>query len=274
MTSEHDNALLVSICMRLLACSDIHNNVHAVHRLRSQERNTFDAVLVAGDLGWETATETLDILDSFSCPVYFVYGNWDNRLGYFSLDQAQRRQVHLNVFDLGGIYVTGFSGCPASWGKNPQAQALMQKVYTDSKPLFKALGRFKAEVSPIEMARYEQARTIARKDALSINRAKLTEILVENPERTWRTIVLTHERLFKLNEMGSPLMHLHGHVHTYKHSFHKGSHILDVACLDPGSSAFRSNRQAHGPVECGYSIITIGKELTITTERKALSKAG
>jgi hypothetical protein len=69
--------------MKLLACSDIHNNVEAVRRLRAQEDNAFDAVLVTGDMGSESAGEILNILDTFGCPVYFVYGNWDNRLVIF-----------------------------------------------------------------------------------------------------------------------------------------------------------------------------------------------
>lgn len=39
------------IVVRILACSDIHNNVAAVKQLRTLEENTFDAVIVAGDSG-------------------------------------------------------------------------------------------------------------------------------------------------------------------------------------------------------------------------------
>jgi len=41
--------------MRLLAISDIHGNVEAVRRLRGRERNAFDAVVVAGDIGSDAA---------------------------------------------------------------------------------------------------------------------------------------------------------------------------------------------------------------------------
>ena len=37
--------------MRLLAFSDIHNNLVAVRKLRALEKNTFDAIVVAGDIG-------------------------------------------------------------------------------------------------------------------------------------------------------------------------------------------------------------------------------
>jgi hypothetical protein len=54
----------------------------------------------------------MTILDTFGCPVYFVYGNWDNKVEYFSLDRDQHQQIHLNGFNVGDVYLTGFSGCP------------------------------------------------------------------------------------------------------------------------------------------------------------------
>jgi len=37
--------------MKLLALSDIHSNLIAVRKMRAQERNVFDAIVIAGDLG-------------------------------------------------------------------------------------------------------------------------------------------------------------------------------------------------------------------------------
>src|SRR5450631_2436665 len=68
--------------MRLLAFSDIHHNLVAVRKLRASEQNSFDAIIVAGDIGSESAAEFFAILATFNCPVIYVYGNWDNELGY------------------------------------------------------------------------------------------------------------------------------------------------------------------------------------------------
>jgi len=68
--------------MRLLAFSDIHNNLVAVPKLRAFEKNSFDAIVVAGDIGNESAADFFKILATFKCPVLYVYGNWDDELGY------------------------------------------------------------------------------------------------------------------------------------------------------------------------------------------------
>jgi predicted phosphodiesterase len=54
--------------MRVLALSDIHNNVSCVRKLREQESNRLDALVIAGDIGRQRAAEVL-------CPVVFVNGN-------------------------------------------------------------------------------------------------------------------------------------------------------------------------------------------------------
>jgi predicted phosphodiesterase len=68
--------------MRLLAFSDIHHNLVAVRKMRALENNSFDAIIVAGDIGNESAADFFGILATFKCPVMYVYGNWDNKLGY------------------------------------------------------------------------------------------------------------------------------------------------------------------------------------------------
>ena len=66
--------------MRLLAISDIHNNVACVRKLRGQESNDFDAIVLAGDIGGDRATEIFKVLKTFRCPILYVHGNWDHRL--------------------------------------------------------------------------------------------------------------------------------------------------------------------------------------------------
>jgi predicted phosphodiesterase len=58
--------------MRLLAFSDIHHNLVAVRKLRASEQNSFDAIIVAGDIGGESAAGFFGILATFNCPVIDV----------------------------------------------------------------------------------------------------------------------------------------------------------------------------------------------------------
>jgi predicted phosphodiesterase len=55
--------------MKILALSDIHHNLVAVRKLRAAEKNVFDVILVAGDMGSESAGKLLNILATFQCPV-------------------------------------------------------------------------------------------------------------------------------------------------------------------------------------------------------------
>src|ERR1700738_2799242 len=105
--------------MRLLAFSDIHNNLVAVRKLRASEKNSFDAIIVAGDIGNASAVEFFDILTTFKCPVVYVYGNWDDELGYKTAFGDSCHLIQSNVITIGKISFTGFSGCPTNWGKNP-----------------------------------------------------------------------------------------------------------------------------------------------------------
>jgi predicted phosphodiesterase len=114
--------------MRLLALSDIHHNLVAVRKLRACEKNDFDAVIVAGDIGNESAAEFFRILETFECPVLYVYGNWDNKLDYESCFGPRCHLIHSNVITLGELSFTGFSGCPTDWGKNPLARGVYRRI--------------------------------------------------------------------------------------------------------------------------------------------------
>jgi hypothetical protein len=105
--------------MRLLAFSDIHNNLVAVRKLRASEKNSYDAIIVAGDIGNEGAVDFFKILATFRCPVMYVYGNWDKELGYNTAFGDACHLIQSNVITIGNISFTGFSGCPTNWGKNP-----------------------------------------------------------------------------------------------------------------------------------------------------------
>ncbi len=58
--------------MRLLAISDIHDNVSCVRKLREQEANRFDGLVVAGDIGRQRTAEVRAILKTYACPIIFV----------------------------------------------------------------------------------------------------------------------------------------------------------------------------------------------------------
>lgn len=105
--------------MRTLVLSDIHDNIEHIKLLREKERNVYDAVIVAGDIGNKIAEEFLSVLDSFDCPCFCVFGNWDYDLNYEASLSNRCTLLHHNIERIEGFFITGFSGCPTKWGKNP-----------------------------------------------------------------------------------------------------------------------------------------------------------
>jgi hypothetical protein len=125
--------------MRLLAISDIHNNLSCVNKLRAVETNRFDAVVVAGDMGSEMASAMLHVLATFSCPVLYVYGNWDNELDYKTQLAPGAQLLHLVPVRIGAVAFAGFSGCPTHWGRNPIALQTYQEVEDRHRDIVAAL---------------------------------------------------------------------------------------------------------------------------------------
>lgn len=76
--------------MKLLFCSDIHNNIFAVREMVEQKQNNlFDAVVVASDIGGEVTAEIIEELSRLECPILYVHDNWDCNLRYdASLDRT------------------------------------------------------------------------------------------------------------------------------------------------------------------------------------------
>ena len=114
--------------MKILLLSDIHNNVSAVRKMRSQEGNQYDLIVVAGDIGSDRAQEVLDVLTTFVCPVAYIYGNWDSKLDYEQSFGSNCHHLHLAPFHVGKLTFAGFSGCTAHWGRNPFAEHLWLEV--------------------------------------------------------------------------------------------------------------------------------------------------
>lgn len=104
--------------IKILSFSDIHNNISAIQSLRDQEKNDYDAIVIAGDVGNYIWPETLAIIDTFECPAYFVYGNWDNRQPYIRKLSTNGILLNHTMEFNKGYYFTGFSGCDTHWGLN------------------------------------------------------------------------------------------------------------------------------------------------------------
>ena len=188
--------------MRLLAISYIHNNLVAVRRLRALERNDFDAIVVAGDLGNAAASQIFEILASFKCPVLYVYGNWDHALDYVSAPFPDFHLIHQDVVTVGGYHFTGFSGCPTQWGRNPIARKLADAPD-------------------------------ARERTLRLNRDGLREVLKRAGADPRKTIIVTHERLGRLAEIAPhALLHLFGHIHGFADTAIQDTRFVNVSVLD------------------------------------------
>lgn len=184
----------------MLALSDIHNNLVAVRRLRATEKNSFNAIVVAGDLGNETAKETLRILSTFNCSVLYVFGNWDSELEYKRALVPGCRLIHQNVVTIDGWHFTGFSGCPTKWGNNPIALEHRADKFSE---------------------------------ILKRNREILSNTIADKKPNLHRTVVVSHERLTRLDAIAPGVrLHIHGHIHSPSVTTMKQSTIVNVSVLD------------------------------------------
>jgi Calcineurin-like phosphoesterase superfamily domain len=146
--------------IRILALSDIHNNVDCVRLLRGQESNDYDVVLVAGDMGSESAREILQICSTFRCPVLYIYGNWDNELDYNASFFDNCTHLHRKIVSIDGHSFAGFSGCSAHWGRNPLAfevYAAVDAKYAELVCKLAALKVENKERSAIAKSEYDQS---------------------------------------------------------------------------------------------------------------------
>lgn len=175
--------------MRFLLLSDIHGNVAAVDKLRREEANRFDAVIVAGDIGSARAAAILGVLVSFDCPVLYVYGNWDLTLRYDADFGPACHHLHLAPFRCGALSFAGFSGCPTHWGLNPIKASLDEVVRERHGPILDevltARDRFKRDVRDVEAAYRRVAAelaAVAQRRGQAWLRAK-TERLTRNRDR-------------------------------------------------------------------------------------------
>lgn len=216
---------------RLLCLSDVHNNVRAAEALcRAEAASRFDAVVVAGDMGSETAAGTLGALvAAFRCRVLYVFGNWDARLPYAPPLAEGARHLHEGAVALGGFAVAGFSGCAANWGRNP----------------------FALEARAEGLPRRELDRRVA---AQSLARAARQ---AEEAAPGAPVVLVAHERVFRLAErLPAARLHLFGHVHGFRHTAKGGLHNVNVSSLD----------RPH----LSYAAIELGDREVLSVERRTL----
>jgi predicted phosphodiesterase len=197
--------------MRLLALSDIHHNLLAVRKLRASETNSFDAIVVAGDIGSASADEFFKIISTFECPVLYVFGNWDHELSYSKVYGDNCHLIHSNVVTIGDLHFTGFSGCPTNWGKNPIARKILTNVAKTNSDQFR----------------------LAKSSILELNRKSVRKAISSASVDPLKCVVVTHERLARLSEeIPGTLLHLFGHIHRYSNQTYKGTRFINVATLD------------------------------------------
>lgn len=258
--------------MKLLAISDIHGQTHAVHRLRALEGNTFDSILVAGDIGRDlvSTSEVFLILSSFNCPILYVYGNWDHSLAYNYSFAENAHHLHNKCFALGDFVFAGFSGVPENWGANPwvapvtdailarqnqSLAAIKSQIATEEEALNRLLAT-KSDTSA-ETEKTFSARVKSKRQELNMLRGKRTRLeashqrelddrfkdiieanrkaLLERmaPYSQNRTIVITHGRLTRTaQDMPEVPLFLFGHTHGYTNTRIKQSQFINVSALD------------------------------------------
>jgi predicted phosphodiesterase len=210
--------------------------------LRASEENSFDAIIVAGDIGNESVTDFFEILATFKCPILYVYGNWDSRLGYKTSFGKQCHLIHSNVITIGNISFTGFSGCPTHWGKNPIAQSFQSQ--------------------PDSM----------KSETLKLNKENVSKVIRKAEVDPRRCVIITHERFARLSEtIPGALLHLYGHIHTFSERTFKSTRCINVAALDRPVSARPRARKKWIKDDCrnfnagNYAIIEINSLLAINT---------
>jgi Icc-related predicted phosphoesterase len=154
--------------MKILALSDIHENLSCIRKLRGQEENLYDAIVVAGDIGNDISSEFFIQLSTFECPVFYVYGNWDNQLEYHPQHPINCRLLHMEILEANGYFFAGYSGCPTHWGNNPIAAELHSETKAKHRAILEQLeeANHRAELRVLEFnSEYEFAVATIKRSA-------------------------------------------------------------------------------------------------------------
>jgi predicted phosphodiesterase len=222
--------------LRILAISDMHNNVACVRKLRAQELNDYDVIAIPGDIGSHRAAEIFETLKTFQCPIVYVRGNWDRMLE----EATFGRQVHfadLRIVKVGKLAFTGYS-------------------FSGSLP--NSLG---------PTASYaEYGRKCRALVAAAIRNAGVD---------LRRCVLMAHDRAAHLDrEFPNLLLHLYGHVHTFEVRKRAGTTYVNASALDrilPVAS--RRDRRIARYVNTGnYAVIEIARSGTVSVECRLLRR--
>ncbi len=221
--------------MRILAISDMHNNVACVRKLRAQEPNAYDVIASPGDIGTHRAAEIFETLRTFKCPIVFVHGNWDREDDVFG--GRRTHLVHLRAVKVGKLSFAGYSfDGPAPDGMGANA------------------------------GHAEYARRC---------RAVVRAAIRENGIDLRRCVLLAHDRATHLDrEFPGLLLHLYGHVHTFDVRERAGTTYVNTSALDrilPVASK-RNRRQVRYVNAGNYAVIEVGRNGEIAVECRILER--
>lgn len=222
--------------MRILALSDLHNNVACVKKLRAQESNDYDVIAMPGDIGTHRAGEIFETLSTFKCPIVYVHGNWD-RMPEDSNFGRRAHLIHLNVVKIGKLAFTGYS----FMGSLP--------------PRLGDVGTYA-----------EYTRTCRALISKAVSAAKVD---------LRRCVLLAHDRATHLaREFPGLLLHLYGHVHTFEVLQRAETTYVNTSALDrilPVVS--KRNRKSVRHVNAGnYAVIEIAGDDKVSVECRILKR--
>jgi len=228
--------------MRILAISDIHNNVVCVGKLRAQEKNNFDVIAIAGDIGDHRAEEIFAILKTFGCPIVYIYGNWDGRLSRNKSFGKHCYFVDLEIVRIGSLYFTGFS--------------------------FRGKGRRYPFRNADGMSDAGYARACA-----TVLARRIAEIGVD-PRNL---VVMSHDKATRLSTWCPDLLlHLYGHRHTFDVRQKAETTYVNVSALDRMLAVIPKDGQAsqYGTqANAGnYVVIKVSQQRKVTVECRLLRR--
>jgi len=221
--------------MKILAISDIHNNLACVRKLRAQEANEYDVIAVAGDIGTRAAGEIFATLASFECPIVYVHGNWD-RMPDDAKFGAGAHLVHLEAAKVGSLTFAGYSfHAPLPrWGQLSGTAEYGRRC-----------------------------------------RALLRAALRKSSTDLQRCVLLAHDRARHLDrEFPNLLLHIYGHVHTFEVLQRGTTTYVNAAALDrmlPVARKHDRKRLRH--VNAGnYAVINVGGGGKLSVECRLLRR--
>ena len=221
--------------MKILAISDIHNNLACVRKLRAQEANEYDVIAVAGDIGTRAAGEIFATLASFECPIVYVHGNWD-RMPDDAKFGAGAHLVHLEAAKVGSLTFAGYSfHAPLPrWGQLSGTAEYGRRC-----------------------------------------RALLRAALRKSSTDLQRCVLLAHDRARHLDrEFPNLLLHIYGHVHTFEVLRRGTTTYVNAAALDrmlPVARKHDRKRLRH--VNAGnYAVINVGGGGKLSVECRLLRR--